>query len=62
MKVTEAMEKLGVLTKAGLARKLGVHRQHVNAWGEDIPKLREYQVTMLAQIHEAQKAEKAAKK
>ncbi len=62
MKITEAMEKLGVYTKAGLARKLGIHRQQISQWGDDVPKLREYQITLLAQVHEAQQAEKTARK
>jgi len=40
MKVSEALELLGG-SKADLARALGVTRQAVSRWGEEMPFLRE---------------------
>lgn len=59
MTVDEAMRMLGCDTKAALARKLGMHRQALHVWGEEVPELRRYQVNALAAEMAAQANENA---
>lgn len=42
MKLSEAIERYG--SKSEIARILGIARQSVNNWGEDVPPLRVYQL------------------
>lgn len=44
MTVTDAMAALGVTTKMALADKLGITRQALTSWREEIPKVREKQI------------------
>ena len=50
MTVDDAMRVLGVKTKSGLARKLGVVRQAVTIWENNnaLPMSRVYQIRLLA--------------
>ena len=58
MTVDDAMRVLGVKTKSGLARKLGVVRQAVTIWenNNSLPMSRVYQIRLLA-IDAAMKAD-----
>lgn len=42
MKVKDAIERYG--SKAEIARILGIARQSINNWGDDVPPLRVYQL------------------
>lgn len=50
MTVDDAMRVLGVKTKSGLARKLGVVRQAVTIWENNnaLPMSRVYQIRLMA--------------
>ena len=48
MKTNDAIEKFGGVR--ALAEALGIWPQAVYAWGEDVPKLREYEIREILAI------------
>lgn len=52
MTVADAMAALGVTTKMALADKLGITRQALTSWREEIPKVREKQIRDMVQAAE----------
>lgn len=58
MKTADAIEWAGSGVK--LARRLGIKPQAIYQWGEDVPKLREYEIRELMEQEKRQK--KARKK
>jgi biotin operon repressor len=47
MKTDEAIKEFGSMNQ--LAKALGITRQAVHRWGEDVPELRRYQINELKQ-------------
>ena len=47
MKTRDAIKHFG--TQAELARALGIQRQSIKSWGEDVPLARQYQIEKLTE-------------